>query len=118
PEFGRDPLAVSSDAEPLRDAGSERKQRSSGSRFPPGRWPIPVGSEGASCEEALRGRAMRWPRMTARRWMIVIAVAAPDLALIVQRTSPPLAVPAFRGTMAFILLLPVMWGLLGLASED
>jgi hypothetical protein len=56
--------------------------------------------------------------MTARRWMIVIAVAAPDLALIVQRTSHPLAVPAFMGTMAVILLLPVMWGLLVLASED
>ena len=38
---------------------------------------------------------MRWPRMTTRRWTILIAVAAVNFALIVQRASHPLAYFAF-----------------------
>lgn len=53
-----------------------------------------------------------------RRWMILVAVCALDLALIVQRASHPLATVAFLGTMAVVPLLPVMWLLLVLASED
>jgi hypothetical protein len=61
---------------------------------------------------------MRWPRMTTRRWTIVIAVAALDFTLIVQRASMPLSVLATFGTMAVVILSPAMLLLLALASED
>ena len=49
--------------------------------------------------------------------MIAIAAAAPVLALIAQRESHPVAVMALMGTIAAILLLPVMLLLL-IASRD
>ena len=42
-------------------------------------------------------KAMRLPRMTTRRWMVLIAVVAVDLTLIVQRASHPLATIVFFG---------------------
>jgi hypothetical protein len=56
--------------------------------------------------------------MTTRRWMILTVAAALDLALIVQRTSHPLATLAFFGTMAVVILSPAMLPLLLLASRD
>ncbi len=61
---------------------------------------------------------MRLPRMTTRRWMVLIAVAAVDFTLIVQGASHPLSVLAFVGTIAVIILLPAMLLLLVLASRD
>jgi hypothetical protein len=50
--------------------------------------------------------------------MIVVAVAAVDFALIVQRASDPLATVAFMGTAAVVILSPAMLLLLMLASQD
>jgi hypothetical protein len=74
--------------------------------------------EESTNEETFRDRAMRWPRMTMRRWAILIAVAAVDFTLIVQRASHPLATLAVFGTMAVVILLPAMLLLLALASQD
>ena len=61
---------------------------------------------------------MRFPRMTIRHWMILGAVAAADLALIVQDASHPLAHVAFFGTFAVLTLSPVMLLLVMLAADD
>jgi hypothetical protein len=61
---------------------------------------------------------MRLPRMTTRRWMVLIAVVAVDLTLIVQRASHPLAIIAFFGTLEVVVLSPVMLLLLMLGAED
>ena len=61
---------------------------------------------------------MRLPRMTTRRWMVLIAVVAVDLTLIVQRASHPLAIIALFGTFAVVVLSPVMLLLLMLGAED
>jgi hypothetical protein len=56
--------------------------------------------------------------MTRRYWVVFIAVAAVDLALIVQRASHPLAQMAFFGTLYVVLLSPVILTLSMLAVED
>ena len=61
---------------------------------------------------------MRVPRMTTRRWMVLIAVVAVDLTLIVQRASHPLATIAAFGTLAVVVLSPVMLLLLMLSADD
>jgi hypothetical protein len=61
---------------------------------------------------------MRLPRMTTRRWMVLTAVVAVDLALIVQRASHPLATIAFFGTLAVVVLSPVLLLLLMLSADD
>ena len=61
---------------------------------------------------------MRLPRMTIRRWIVLIAVAAVDLALIEQKYSHPVSHLAFFGTGAVVLLSPVMLLLLMLAADD
>ena len=61
---------------------------------------------------------MRLPRMTIRRWVVVIAVAAIDFTLIVQEASHPLALIAFFGTLFMIILSPVTLLLLTLAADD
>ena len=61
---------------------------------------------------------MQLPRMTTRRWMVLIAVVAVDLTLIVQRASHPLAIIAFFGTLAVVAISPVMLLLLMLSAED
>jgi hypothetical protein len=61
---------------------------------------------------------MRPPRMTTRRWMILIVVVAVDLTLIVQRASHLLATIAFLGTLAVVALFPVMLLLLMLSADD
>jgi hypothetical protein len=58
------------------------------------------------------------PRMTMRRWMVLLAVAAVDFALIVQRASHPLALLAFFGTLAVVMLSPVMLLLFLLSTDD
>jgi hypothetical protein len=50
--------------------------------------------------------------------MILIAVAAVDFTLIVQRASDPLALLAFVGTIAVVILLPALLLLSVLASQD
>jgi hypothetical protein len=50
--------------------------------------------------------------------MIVVAVAAGDFALIVQRASDPLSYFALYITIASIILLPAMLLLFVLASPD
>jgi len=61
---------------------------------------------------------MRLPRMTIKRWMIVVAVAAVDFTLIVQGPSHPLSTLAFFGTIALIVLSPAMLLLVMLASDE
>jgi len=61
---------------------------------------------------------MRLPRMTTRRWMVLIAVAAVDCTMIVQRVSHPLSTVAFMGTIAVVILSPAMLLLLVLASQE
>ena len=61
---------------------------------------------------------MRLPRMTTRRWMVLIAVVVVDLTLIVQRSSHPVATIAFFGTLAVVALSPVMLLLLMLSADD
>jgi hypothetical protein len=61
---------------------------------------------------------VRLPRMTMRRWMVLIAVVAVDLALIVQRASHPLAYVASFGTFALVPLSLVMLPLLMMSSDD
>lgn len=61
---------------------------------------------------------MRLPRMTLRRWLVVIAVAALDFAFIVQEASHPLAYLAFIGTIAVVILSNVMLLLFTLATDD
>jgi hypothetical protein len=61
---------------------------------------------------------MRPPRMTTRRWMVLIAVVAVDLTLIVQRASHPLAYVASFGTFTIVVLSPVMLLLLMLSADD
>jgi hypothetical protein len=61
---------------------------------------------------------MRRPKMTTRRWMIVVAVAAVDFALIVQRASDPLSYFALYVAIANIILLPAMLLLFVIASPD
>ncbi len=56
--------------------------------------------------------------MTLRRWAIVIAVAAVGFTLIARGDSHALAVFALFGTLAVILLAPVILLLLLLASRD
>jgi hypothetical protein len=61
---------------------------------------------------------MRLPRMTIRRGVIVIALAAIDFTLIFKGVSRPLALIAFFGTLFVIILLPVMLLLFTLAADD
>lgn len=61
---------------------------------------------------------MRLPRMTTRRWIVLVAVVAVDLTLIVQRASHPLAHMAFFGTAAAAVLSPVMLLPLMLSADD
>jgi hypothetical protein len=61
---------------------------------------------------------MRLPRMTTRRWMVLIALVAVDLTLIVQRASHPLAYIASLGTFAVVVLSPLMLPLLMLGADD
>jgi hypothetical protein len=61
---------------------------------------------------------MGMPRMTARRWMVLIALVAVGLTLIVQRASHPLATIAFFGTLAVVVLSPVIPLLLMLSADD
>ena len=61
---------------------------------------------------------MRLPRMTIKRWMVVVALAAVDSALIVQKASHPLSTVAFFGTCALIVLSPAMLLLVMLASDE
>ena len=61
---------------------------------------------------------MRLPRMTTRRWMVLIAFVAVDFTLIVQRASHPLATIAFFGTVSIVVLSPVMLLLLMLCADD
>ena len=63
-------------------------------------------------------RTMRLPRMTAWRWMVLIAVVAVDLTLIVQQASHPLATVAFFGTLAVVVLSPEILLLLMLSADD
>ncbi len=62
--------------------------------------------------------SMRLPMMTTRRWMVLIAVVAVDLTVIVQRASDPLATIAFFGTLAVVVLSPVMLQLLMISTDD
>ena len=64
------------------------------------------------------GYAMRLPRMTIRRWVVFIAVAALDVALIVQTASHPLAHSAFFATLFVVILSPVMLALFMLAADS
>jgi hypothetical protein len=61
---------------------------------------------------------MRLPRMTPRRWMVLVAVVAINLTLIVQRASHPRATIALFGTLAVVALSPVMLLLLMLSADD
>jgi hypothetical protein len=61
---------------------------------------------------------MRLPRMTIRRWMVLIEVVALDLTLIVQKYSQPLSHLAFSMTCAVVLLSPVMLLLVMLSADD
>ena len=61
---------------------------------------------------------MRLPRMTTRRWMVLIAVVALDLTFIVQGASHLLATIAFFGTLAIVASSPVMLLLLMLSADD
>jgi hypothetical protein len=61
---------------------------------------------------------MRLPRMTVRRWMILIAVAAVDCLLIVQRISDPLANVALVFAFAVVILSPAILILSMLAADD
>jgi hypothetical protein len=61
---------------------------------------------------------MRLPRMTIRRWVVLIAVAAVDLTLIEQTYSHAVSQLAFFGTGAVVFLSPVMLLLLMLAADD
>jgi hypothetical protein len=61
---------------------------------------------------------MRFPRMPIRHWMVFVAMAAIDLTCIVQDASHPLATLAFFGTLAVLVLSPVMLLLAMLAAED
>jgi hypothetical protein len=56
--------------------------------------------------------------MTIRRWIVLIAVAAEDLALIAQNYSHPVSHLASFGTGAVVLLSPVILLLLMLATDD
>jgi hypothetical protein len=56
--------------------------------------------------------------MTIRRWIVLIAVAAVDLALIEQKYSHAVSHLVFFGTGAVALLSPVMLLLLMLAADD
>ena len=58
---------------------------------------------------------MRLPRMTTRRWMVLIAVVAVDLTLIAHRFSHPLAT---IGTLAVVVLSLEMLLLLILSADD
>jgi len=60
----------------------------------------------------------RFPRMTIRRWMILIAIVAVDLAAIFQDVSHTLATLAFFGTCAAVLISPAMLALIVLADDD
>ena len=55
---------------------------------------------------------MRLPRMTTRRWMVLIAVVAVDLTLIVQRVSASLT------TFAIVVISPAMLLLFMFAADD
>lgn len=61
---------------------------------------------------------MRLPGMTIRRGVVFIAVAALDLALIVQTASHPLAHSAFFATLFVVILSPVMLVLFMLAADS
>ena len=61
---------------------------------------------------------MRLPRMTTRRWVIVIAVMAIDFAAIVQRLSDPLATVATFSAVTMVILAVPMLLLLSLAGDD
>jgi hypothetical protein len=50
--------------------------------------------------------------------MVLIAIVAVDLTLIVQRASDPVATIAFQGTLAVVVLSPVMLLLLMLSADD
>jgi hypothetical protein len=61
---------------------------------------------------------VRLPRMTIRRWIFLIAMAAVDLTLIEQNYSHPVSQLAFFGTGAVALLSPAMLLLLMFAADD
>ena len=58
------------------------------------------------------------PRMTIRRWMIVIAVAALDFWAITQQYSHPWGSIAAFGTVAVLLMTPIWLLLFVLAQDD
>jgi hypothetical protein len=62
--------------------------------------------------------ALRLPRMTIGRWMIVIAVMAIDFAAMAQKFSDPLATVATFSTMAILILAAPLLLLLSLAEEE
>jgi hypothetical protein len=91
-------------------------------------WGVQFGSERSVNEHRLGRRsdspesrrrfAMRLPRMTIRRWIVLLAVATVGLTLIEQNYSHPVSQLAIFGTGAVALLSPVMLLLLMLAADD
>jgi hypothetical protein len=65
-----------------------------------------------------RSFAVRLPRMTTRRWAVIVVLTAVNFAMIVQPGSHPLAFLAFLGTLAAVILSPAMLLLIVISGDD